>query len=78
MITEDSIMSFNTTNLDVINIDTICETLNCSRNTAYSLLSEKPRPDKITAWKVGKRWKCSRAALDDYILRNSHLSNKYQ
>lgn len=71
-------MSFNTTNLDVINIDTICETLNCSRNTAYSLLSEKPRPDKITAWKVGKRWKCSRAALDDYILRNSHLSNKYQ
>lgn len=67
-------MLFDTTNLDVISIDTICETLNCSRNTAYSLLSVEPKSDKITAWKVGKRWKCSRAALDEYILRNSHLS----
>lgn len=77
MITEDIIMSFDTTNLDVISIGTICEALNCSRNTAYSLLSEEPRPDKITAWKVGMRWKCSRAALDEYIRRNSHLSTNY-
>lgn len=67
-------MPFDTANLDIISIGTICETLSCSRNTAYSLLSEEPKPDKITAWKVGKRWKCSRAALDDYIIRNSHLS----
>lgn len=67
-------MAFNTPNLDVISIGTICETLNCSRNTAYSLLSTEPRPDKITAWKVGKRWKCSRAALDEYIIRQSHIS----
>lgn len=67
---------FDMTNLDVISIDTICEALNCSRNTAYGLLSEEPQPDKITAWKVGTRWKCSRAALDDYILRQSHLSCK--
>ena len=75
MITEDIIMSFDTTNLDLISFGTICEALNCSKNTAYSLLSEEPRPDKITAWKVGKRWKCSRAALDDYIIRNSHHSS---
>ena len=68
-------MAFNTPNLDVISIGTICETLNCSRNTAYSLLSEEPKSDKITAWKVGKRWKCSKAALDEYIIRNSHLSS---
>ena len=77
MTREDIIMPFDTTNLEVISIGTICETLNCSRNTAYSLLSEEPRPDKITAWKVGKRWKCSRAALDEYIRRNSHLSLNY-
>ena len=70
-------MPYETTTLDVISIDTICATLNCSRNTAYSLLSEEPKPDKITAWKVGKRWKCSRAALDEYIRRNSHLSSNY-
>lgn len=69
-------MSFDAVNLDVISIDTICDALDCSRNTAYSLLSEEPKPDKITAWKVGKRWKCSRAALDEYILRQSHLSYK--
>ena len=61
--------------LEVIDINTICETLNCSRNTVYGLLSETPKPDKITAWRVGNRWKCSRAALDDYILRQSHLIN---
>ena len=77
MTKEDIIMPFDTTNLEVISIGTICETLNCSRNTAYSLLSEEPRPDKVTAWKVGKRWKCSRAALDEYIRRNSHLSSTY-
>ena len=70
-------MPFDTANLDVISISTICEILNCSRNTAYALLSEEPKPDKITAWKVGKRWKCSRAALDDYIIRNSHLSSNH-
>lgn len=69
-------MQINSNCLDVIDITTICDILNCSRNTAYSLLSETPKPDKITAWRVGNRWKCSRAALDDYILRQSHLLNR--
>jgi len=68
-------MQFSTTNLEVISIDDICEILNCSRNTAYNLLSEEPQHDKITAWKVGNRWKCSRAALNEYIIRQSHISN---
>jgi len=67
-------MQINTPNLDIIGIDTICEILNCSRNTAYSLLSETPSPDKITAWRVGNRWKCTHAALNEYIIRQSHLS----
>lgn len=69
-------MQFGTTNLEVISIDDICETLNCSRNTAYGLLSEKPQINKITAWKVGNRWKCSRMALNEYILRQSHITHK--
>lgn len=73
---EDIIMQINTTNLEVISIDEICEILSCSRNTAYSLLSEEPQDDKITAWKVGNRWKCSRAALNEYIIRQSHISCK--
>ena len=68
-------MHTNTFYLEVIGVETICEVLNCSRNTAYSLLSETPKPDKITAWRVGNRWKCTRAALEQYILRQSHLSN---
>lgn len=66
-------MTFNTENLEIIDIDTICDVLNCSKNTAYSLLSETPEKEKITAWKIGSRWKCSRAALDEYIRRNSHI-----
>ena len=67
-------MNYDTRDLDVVDIPTICEALNCSRNTAYSLLSETPAPNKITAWRVGNRWKCSRAALENYIIKNSHLS----
>ena len=66
-------MNYNPEKLEIIDITTICDALNCSRNTAYSLLSETPAKDKITAWRVGNRWKCSRAALDDYIIRQSHL-----
>ena len=39
----------------------------------YSLLSETPEKEKITAWKIGSHWKCSRTALDEYIRRNSHI-----
>lgn len=66
-------MRYSTENLEIIDIGTICEVLNVSRNTAYSLLSETPDKDKITAWKVGNRWKCSRAALDEYICKHAHL-----
>lgn len=71
-------MQFDMTNLEIISIDDICEILSCSRNTAYKLLSETPQYDKITAWKVGNRWKCSRAALNEYIVRQSHISNPKQ
>lgn len=66
-------MQINSNNLEVVDITTICDVLNCSKNTAYALLSETPKDNKITAWRVGNRWKCSKAALDDYILRQSHL-----
>ena len=69
-------MQVTTTNLEIISIDEICEILSCSKNTAYSLLSEKPQNDKITAWKVGNRWKCSRIALNEYILRHSRTPHK--
>ncbi len=55
--------------LDLITIDELCECLVISRNTAYTLLNS----GEIKAFKIGRIWKISREAVNEYIKRKSNL-----
>ena len=54
---------------DIISIDELCSILSIGRNAAYSLLNDK----KIKAFRIGKVWKVSRMAVEDFILTQSKL-----
>lgn len=55
--------------IDIITIDELCELLMIGRTTAYKLL----RSGEVKAFKIGKVWKISRAALERYIKQRSSL-----
>lgn len=52
---------------DILTIDQLCEFLYIGRNTAYILLNS----GKLGAFKIGRNWKISAAALEEYITSNS-------
>jgi len=52
---------------DILTIDELMDYLNVGRNTAYELL----RKGEIKAFKIGKIWKVSRKAIDEYISNSS-------
>lgn len=54
---------------DLVTVDELCELLSIGHNAAYSLLKE----GKIKAFKIGRIWKISKLAINDYILRESKL-----
>lgn len=54
---------------DLISIEELCNILSIGRNAAYSLLNER----KIKAFRIGRVWKISRMAVDDFILTQSKL-----
>ena len=54
---------------ELITIDELCSILSIGRNAAYSLLKEQ----KIKAFRIGRVWKITRLAVDDFILSQSHL-----
>ena len=54
---------------DIISIDELCSILSIGRNAAYSLLKDK----KIKAFRIGKVWKVSRMAVEEFILTQSKL-----
>lgn len=54
---------------DIISIDELCSILSIGRNAAYNLLNDK----KIKAFRIGKVWKVSRMAVEDFILTQSKL-----
>ena len=54
---------------DLISVDELCEILSIGHNAAYALLNEQ----KIKAFKIGRVWKISRIALEQFILEQSKL-----
>ena len=54
---------------ELITIDELCNILAIGRNTAYDLLINK----KIKAFKIGRIWKISKLAVEDYIRTQSGL-----
>lgn len=50
----------------LLTIDDIQKRLGIGRNLAYKLVSEK----KIKAFRIGRSWKISKKALEEYV-RNS-------
>lgn len=55
----------------IMTIDELQNRLRIGRNKAYKLVAEK----KIKAFRTGKRWKITEAALNEYI-RKSEESGK--
>lgn len=47
----------------ILTIDELQDRLRIGRNQAYKLVTEK----KIKAFRTGKRWKITEAALSEYI-----------
>lgn len=64
-------MMYNDPN-DLISIDELCNILSIGRNVAYQLLNSK----KIKAFKIGRIWKISRMAVEEFILTQSNLLDK--
>lgn len=54
---------------DLITVDELCEWLLIGRNAAYTLLNS----GKLKAFKIGRTWKISRAAVIEYIKQESNL-----
>jgi excisionase family DNA binding protein len=52
---------------DILNIEDLCEVLLIGKNAAYKLLEE----GEIKGFRFGRKWKISKAALEDYILKRS-------
>ena len=55
--------------VELITIDELCELLMIGRSTAYNLLQN----GIIKAFKIGKVWKISKAAVERYIKECSRL-----
>lgn len=55
---------------ELITIEELCEILAIGKNTAYQLLQNK----EIKAFRIGRIWKISKAAVIDYIRKESGLA----
>lgn len=51
-------------NLNLLTIEELCEKLQVSKNTAYSLLNSK----KIKGLKVGRNWRILQESIEEYII----------
>ena len=51
-------------NLNLLTIEELCEKLQISKNTAYSLLNSK----KIKGLKVGRNWRILQESIEEYII----------
>ncbi|MBM6752940.1 helix-turn-helix domain-containing protein [Mediterraneibacter glycyrrhizinilyticus] len=54
---------------DLITVDELCEWLAIGKNAAYTLLNS----GKIKAFRIGRIWKISKAAVVEYIRQESML-----
>ena len=55
--------------VDLLTIDELCELLMIGRTTAYKLLQSH----ELNAFKIGRVWKISKAAVELYIKECSNL-----
>lgn len=55
---------------ELVTIDELCCILSIGRNAAYSLLKE----NKIKAFRIGKVWKISKLAIEEFIMTQSNLN----
>ena len=56
----------NIKNIELISITEVCEILNISRNTAYSLLKR----GELEGYKVGRMWRIPDKSIWNYIMSN--------
>ena len=57
---------------ELITIEELCDTLSIGRNAAYQLLNS----NQIQAFRIGRVWKISKMAVEDFILTQSNLIKK--
>ena len=57
---------------ELITIEELCATLSIGRNAAYQLLNS----NQIKAFRIGRVWKISKMAVEDFILTQSNLIKK--
>ena len=56
---------------DIMTIADVAEALYIGKNRVYELLEK----DAIKGFRIGKIWKIPKAALQEYVLLQSHMSN---
>lgn len=61
-------MMYNDPN-SLVSVDELCEILSIGHNAAYALLNEQ----KIKGFKIGRVWKISRMAIEEFILKQSNM-----
>lgn len=54
---------------DIITVEDLCDILHIGYNAAYDLLNS----GQIKAFKIGRIWKISKAAVEDFIRTQSRL-----
>lgn len=66
------ITSLNTEQIDIdlLNVDQLCEALSIGTNTAYTLLNS----GDIHAFRIGRTWRIPSVAINEFILRKANLS----
>lgn len=52
---------------DILTIDELCEVLLIGKNAAYKLLES----GELKGFRMGRAWKISKVAVEDYILKRS-------
>ena len=57
---------------ELITVEELCDTLSIGRNAAYQLLNS----NQIKAFRIGRAWKISKMAVEDFILTRSNLIKK--
>lgn len=56
--------------IDLLNVDQLCEALSIGANTAYTLLNS----GEIHAFRIGRTWRIPSIAVNEFILRKANMT----
>ena len=56
--------------IDLLNVDQLCEALSIGTNTAYTLLNS----GEIHAFRIGRTWRIPSIAVNEFILRKANMT----